>query len=279
MGSESEKRNIPRSRTFSYIRKHYISEFSLASLAGKFSGHSFASTATFRSTSSSIRPWSRVSRKVWKESTLDDSYQCVKTAWPVSIIEAVFLPEFKIEPTKEKEYDVINVISRGAFGKVYRVIHHNSHEYSALKVLCKSKVLNDNCVAQVKDEVKIQLMCGHHPFIIKSPQYWQNRKKLFIVSEYIDGGDLYELVRRYGALPEDLVKIYVAELASALDFLHNAGVIYRDLKPENILLDSDGHTILIDFGLSKWLKYGQRTTTLCGTLQYMAQFLAFFFKH
>lgn len=55
------------------------------------------------------------------------------------------------------------------------------------------------------------------------------------------------------------------------DFLHNAGVIYRDLKPENILLDSDCHIRLIDFGLSKWLSIGSRTTTLCGTLKYMGK--------
>lgn len=55
------------------------------------------------------------------------------------------------------------------------------------------------------------------------------------------------------------------------DFLHNAGVIYRDLKPENILLDALGHVQLIDFGLSKWLSIGARTTTLCGTLKYMGE--------
>lgn len=55
------------------------------------------------------------------------------------------------------------------------------------------------------------------------------------------------------------------------DFLHNAGVIYRDLKPENILLDSDYHIQLVDFGLSKWLSLGARTTTLCGTLKYMGE--------
>lgn len=55
------------------------------------------------------------------------------------------------------------------------------------------------------------------------------------------------------------------------DFLHNAGIIYRDLKPENILLDKDYHIRLIDFGLSKWLSIGSRTTTICGTLKYMGK--------
>jgi uncharacterized serine/threonine-protein kinase SgK494 len=58
---------------------------------------------------------------------------------------------------------------------------------------------------------------------------------------------------------------------SFADFLHNAGVIYRDLKLENILLDDEGHAVLIDFGLAKWLKYGSRTTTICGTRHYMGK--------
>jgi len=58
---------------------------------------------------------------------------------------------------------------------------------------------------------------------------------------------------------------------SFADFLHNAGIIYRDLKLENILLDDEGHAVLIDFGLAKWLKYGSRTTTICGTRQYMGK--------
>ncbi|CAH1398335.1 unnamed protein product [Nezara viridula] len=268
MGSEKPKNSTLRLLTFSFLRKNH--EFSVASLASKFSARSFGSSRTFRSTSSTSRPWSRVSRRIWKDSTLENSYQCIKTAWPVPIIEALFLPEFKIDLTKKHNFEVINVISRGAFGKVYRVMNNDSQEYFALKVLSKSKVLRDNYVSQVKDEVKIQSMCGHHPFIISSPQYWQDRRKLFIVSPYVEGGDLFDLSEKYGALPEELVKIYVAELGSALDFLHNAGVIYRDLKAENILLDSDGHVVLIDFGLSKWLKYGNRTNTLCGTLQYMA---------
>lgn len=94
---------------------------------------------------------------------------------------------------------------------------------------------------------------------------------LFTVSDYVSGGELLDLCRFLGAFPEPLVQIYIAELALALDFLHNAGVIYRDLKLENILLDFNGHCQLIDFGLAKWLRYGDRTTTICGTLQYIGE--------
>lgn len=88
--------------------------------------------------------------------------------------------------------------------------------------------------------------------------------------DYVPCGELLALWKRQGQFPEDVVRIYIAELAMVLDFLHLEGVIYRDLKMENILLDKDGHVQLTDFGLAKWLPSGERAKTICGTLQYMA---------
>ncbi|KAK6054610.1 hypothetical protein COOONC_07885 [Cooperia oncophora] len=83
-------------------------------------------------------------------------------------------------------------------------------------------------------------------------------------------GDMFLLWKEHGILPESSVRIYGAELALALDFLHNSDVIYRDLKLENIVLDSIGHVKIVDFGLAKHLKSGEQTNTICGTLQYMS---------
>lgn len=112
------------------------------------------------------------------------------------------------------------------------------------------------------------------------------------------GGELFSLVEEYGCLPEKVVRIYVAEIALALgnnniiinhtefniyicytqrdcilctDFLHNAGVVHRDLKATNVLLDKDGHAVIIDFGLAKWLQRTERTNTFCGTPEYMGE--------
>ncbi|XP_049873177.1 serine/threonine-protein kinase S6KL [Pectinophora gossypiella] len=246
----------------------FTSQFSLSQFVGNLSGRSVASSQSVYSAS---RPWSRVSRRRWNESTLNNPLEASKTAWPVANKESVFLPEFPITTDLlQKDFEIKETIAKGAFGEVHKVKKLSEGKEYALKVLNKSQVISESAVRQVKEEARIQSAVGHHSFIAGAVARWQTKKRLYIVSEYIPGGELLALLDRYGKLPEELVKIFVAEIAVALDFLHNAGVIYRDLKPENILLDSDYHIQLIDFGLSKWLSIGSRTTTLCGTLKYMA---------
>ncbi|XP_065088502.1 serine/threonine-protein kinase S6KL [Ochlerotatus camptorhynchus] len=216
------------------------------------------------------RPWSRVSRRRWHDSTLADDRLLSKTCWPVTHAEALFLPHFPIDSNAERQYSIVNHVANGAFGKVFRVrsITQSEEEKDfALKVFSKSEIINGNAIRQLKDEVDIQTICGHHPFLAKCVRYWQTKKKVFLLSHYYPNGELFQEFKK---LPFELVRLYVAEIALALDFLHQAGIIYRDLKPENILLDQYYHVRLIDFGLSKWLSIGSRTRTLCGTLHYMA---------
>lgn len=240
-------------------------------LPSSFSGRSFTSVSSHQSTYSHSRPWSRTSRRRWKESTLTLPYESSKTAWPVSRLESLFLPDFPINPgvISERSFDILEEISRGAFGKVYKVQEVKSKKVLALKVLSKSQIVKEDAVEQVKNEVHIQRACGHHTFIVNCPHHWQSRKRLYIGSDYVEGGELYKLLKTYFILPVILVQLYIAEIALALDFLHNAGIVHRDLKPENILLDREGHIQLIDFGLAKWLSYGSKTNRVCGTLRYM----------
>ena len=77
---------------------------------------------------------------------------------------------------------------------------------------------------------------------------FQTRGKLYLVLEFIQGGELFMMLERKGILEEDVSKMYLAEITLALGYLHQLGIIFRDLKPENILLDADGHIKLIDFG-------------------------------
>ncbi|XP_045484047.1 serine/threonine-protein kinase S6KL isoform X1 [Pieris rapae] len=249
----------------------FTSQFSLSHFVGNLSGRSFLSVTSNHSVNSTSRPWSRVSRRRWHDSTLNNPLEACKTAWPVAHKESIFLPEFPITTDLlKKDFKVVQTIAKGAFGEVFKVRKVSENKEYALKVLSKSQLVHDRAVCQVKEEAKIQSVVGHHQFIAGAVSRWQTKKRLYIVSEYIPGGELLVLLDQWRKLPEDIVKVFVAEIAFAIDFLHNAGIIYRDLKPENILLDSDYHIRLIDFGLSKWLCIGSRTTTLCGTLKYMA---------
>lgn len=273
----SDHKNLKQSTHSDRDGQAFTSQFSLSHFVGNLSGRSFVSVTSNQSVYSASRPWSRVSRRRWNDSTLKNPLEGSKTAWPVAHKESIFQPEFPITTDLlQKDYQIEETIAKGAFGEVYKVKKISEDKEYALKVLSKSQIVNESAVRQVKEEARIQAACGHHSFIAGAVARWQTKKRLYIVSEYIPGGELLALLEKYGKLPEELVKIVVAEVAIALDFLHNAGVIYRDLKPENILLDSDCHIRLIDFGLSKWLSIGSRTTTLCGTLKYMVRELTRF---
>uniref|UniRef100_A0A146L0T9 Putative serine/threonine-protein kinase F31E3.2 n=1 Tax=Lygus hesperus TaxID=30085 RepID=A0A146L0T9_LYGHE len=201
-----------------------------------------------------------------------EDYENSKTPWPVPSIESVFLPEFKVDYGRAGKYFPIREVANGSFGgRVFEATEKFTGQRVALKVIPKSKIISDNAVRQAKEEVEIGRMVGHHSFIIDPPAYWQNRRHLYIVTPWASGGDLYGLLRNYGYLPEELVRIYIAQVAVALEFLHSTGVIYRDLKAENILLNGSDLSIrLSDFGLAKRLKRGGRTKTICGSRVYSA---------
>lgn len=93
---------------------------------------------------------------------------------------------------------------------------------------------------------------------------------MFIVCEYIPGGDLTNLIRNCVSLDLSDIKFYAAEVVAAISILHEQTIIYRDLKPENILLDEEGHIKLIDFGFAKKIGRKKKTHTNCGTAGYMA---------
>jgi p70 ribosomal S6 kinase len=99
---------------------------------------------------------------------------------------------------------------------------------------------------------------------------FQTNGKLYLILEYLSGGELFMLLEREGIFLEDAAAFYLAEISLALGHLHSVGVIYRDLKPENILLDAAGHVKLTDFGLCKESILGdEKTHTFCGTVEYM----------
>jgi len=137
-----------------------------------------------------------------------------------------------------------------------------------MKVLSKEQVVKRNQVEHTKTERSV-LEYIRHPFIVTLRFAFQTKAKLYFVLDYCPGGELFFHLRNEHKFSEERVVIYAAEIASALIHLHSHGVVYRDLKPENILLDSSGHIVITDFGLSKEI-FDDYTDTFCGTPEYLA---------
>lgn len=212
-----------------------------------------------------------LSKRINHNSSISHSVKIpVKTTWPSPHRETVFLPEFKLRPKVSfSDFDTIQTIGKGGFGHVLKVNHQATSEIYALKVIDKAEVIRLKATKQCKDEISIHSILDS-PYITQCFYAWQTKRHLYILMELAEGGDLFCLWCRQRQFPVDLVKFYLAEIAVGLDYLHTCGIIFRDLKLENILIDKFEHALISDFGLSKKLEVGQRTRTICGTMQYMA---------
>jgi len=138
-----------------------------------------------------------------------------------------------------------------------------------MKVLRKDAIIARKQVAHTRAEKSI-LQKIQHPFIVKLHYAFQTDTKLYMILDYINGGELFFHLKREGRFPESRVQLYAAEIVMALSHLHALDIVYRDLKPENILLNSEGHIVITDFGLSKEINPTEGTGTFCGTPEYLA---------
>eukprot|EP00002_Diphylleia_rotans_P028532 TRINITY_DN5764_c0_g2_i3.p1 TRINITY_DN5764_c0_g2~~TRINITY_DN5764_c0_g2_i3.p1 ORF type:complete len:326 (-),score=64.84 TRINITY_DN5764_c0_g2_i3:1499-2476(-) len=146
----------------------------------------------------------------------------------------------------------------------------DSGKVYAMKVMRKQAIIDRKKVAHIQTEKKI-LQTSNHPFVIGLRYSFQTSDKLYIVIDFLAGGELFFHLKQDVRFPEDRVRFYAAEIVLGLEHLHDNGVIYRDLKPENILLDDAGHVRLTDFGLSKLTDSDSSTAkTFCGTPEYLA---------
>ncbi|XP_009993954.1 PREDICTED: ribosomal protein S6 kinase alpha-2 isoform X2 [Chaetura pelagica] len=138
-----------------------------------------------------------------------------------------------------------------------------------MKVLKKATLkVRDRVRSKMERDILAEV---NHPFIVKLHYAFQTEGKLYLILDFLRGGDLFTRLSKEVMFTEEDVKFYLAELALALDHLHGLGIIYRDLKPENILLDEEGHIKITDFGLSKEaIDHDKRAYSFCGTIEYMA---------
>ena len=139
-----------------------------------------------------------------------------------------------------------------------------------MKIMKKKEIKKRNQVVHTKAEKNI-MQEVESPFIVRLYYAFQTDAKLYLVMDFMNGGELFYHLRKSGKFTESRAKFYAAEILLALDYLHQNDIIYRDLKPENVLLDSEGHIKLTDFGLSKeGLEQGKKTNTFVGTPEYLA---------
>lgn len=147
-------------------------------------------------------------------------------------------------------FDILKPISRGAYGQVVLAAKKTTQDLYAIKVIKKKATRRKNNVRRIMTERDV-LARSEHPFVVKLFYSFHTKENLYMVMEFVNGGDLFSLLKNLGCLDEQVAMLYVAEIVLALEYLHfELGVVHRDLKPENVLIHHDGHIKLTDFGLS-----------------------------
>uniref|UniRef100_A0AAR2IWU2 Serine/threonine-protein kinase Sgk1 n=1 Tax=Pygocentrus nattereri TaxID=42514 RepID=A0AAR2IWU2_PYGNA len=186
-------------------------------------------------------------------------------------IQKILFGSLFLSRAKPTDFDFLKVIGKGSFGKVLLAKRKRDGKCYAIKVLQKKVILNRREQKHIMAERNVLLKNVKHPFLVGLHYSFQTTDKLYFVLDFVNGGELFFHLQKERTFPEPRAKFYIAEMASALGYLHSLNIVYRDLKPENILLDSQGHIVLTDFGLCKeGISQADTTTTFCGTPEYLA---------
>ncbi|KAI8085001.1 camp-dependent protein kinase 2 [Halteromyces radiatus] len=168
---------------------------------------------------------------------------------------------------KLADFHILRTLGTGSFGRVHLVQSRVNVRYYAIKVLKKTEVVRLKQVEHTNNEKHI-LESVAHPFLVNMWGTFQDSINLYMVMDYVPGGELFSILRRSQRFPDHVAKFYAAEVVLAIEYLHSKDIIYRDLKPENLLLDAQGHIKITDFGFAKHVP--DITWTLCGTPDYLA---------
>ena len=193
-----------------------------------------------------------------------------------SISESIKLEVIKtrvVERTQNlspQQFTVLQQIGKGSFGEVFLVKKVQSSDLYAMKVLQKDKIIAQNLILYALTERNV-LSQMHHPFMVSLNFAFQTADKLFLILDYLPGGDLASHLRIEKKFSEARARLYLCEIVLAIEELHSHDIIYRDLKPDNIVLDAEGHAVLTDFGLSKvGVDSNYKAKSFCGSIAYLA---------
>ena len=184
-----------------------------------------------------------------------------------AIIDSKEEPKVKLKIT---DFTFLKYLGKGTFGEVALVRYKQSSNLYAMKILEKKHLAIHKQIEHTKTERDV-LVKLRHPFLVQLVFAFQDSRRLFFVTEFMQGGELFFHLHREIFFDDDKTRFYICEIILALEFIHSKNFVYRDLKPENLLLDKDGHIHLTDFGLSKLIdKHKDKAFTICGTPQYLA---------
>ncbi|CAN6678864.1 unnamed protein product [Malus baccata var. baccata] len=171
---------------------------------------------------------------------------------------------------KVGKYEVGRTIGEGTFAKVKFAQNTETGESVAMKVLDRTTIIKHKMVDQIKREISIMKLV-RHPYVVRLHEVLASRTKIYIILEFITGGELFDKIVHHGRLSEGEARRYFQQLIDGVDYCHSKGVYHRDLKPENLLLDSLGNLKISDFGLSALPEQGvSLLRTTCGTPNYVA---------
>lgn len=172
-----------------------------------------------------------------------------------------------IKKVNLNDFTVKKTVGTGSFGRVKLVYHPGESKYYALKILKKTEVIKLKQVDHILSEISI-LNQIDFPFCVNMFGITQDERFLYIVLEYVPGGELFTYLRTVQFLNSDGARFYGGQVTLMFEYLHSKNIVYRDLKPENLLIDGQGFLKLTDFGFAKVVE--NRTYTLCGTPEYLA---------
>ncbi|KAL7060294.1 hypothetical protein AAHC03_09763 [Spirometra sp. Aus1] len=193
-----------------------------------------------------------------------DQYQKAEEATAVEVAKKE-IPQ--TTHARSSDFSFYQVLGKGGFGEVRLLRHKATLTWHAAKILLKSEVISKGHVSHVNNERAILALCDM-PLIVKLNHAFQDATRLYLVMEFVPGGDLFMLLRSMRKFDEEVARFFGSQVFLALEYLHTLRIIHRDVKPENILISGNGYLKLADFGFAKIVE--KRTYTFCGTPEYLA---------
>ncbi|KII72594.1 Serine/threonine-protein kinase MARK2 [Thelohanellus kitauei] len=165
-------------------------------------------------------------------------------------------------------YKIFKKVGNGNFSNVCLGMHRPTQEMVAIKIINKNMVKRKQ-IGDLTREIS-NLKHLNHPNIVRLYEHYETKNYLYIITEYVGGGELFQYLSEKGRMKENLAREKFRQILSAVNYCHERGIVHRDLKAENILIDSHNNLIIVDFGFSNRFCWSKRMHTYCGSPQYAA---------